>query len=242
MSVRQMMMGRKPAGGGVFSPLDIAWTSAYWAEDPSWTPPADGGAVSSWRDAGVDAADLAQADGARQPVYRASYTNLNGRPALEFDNDYMDASGASTKTQPVTLVAIGYINAVNNESSIFEGSSTTNRLIFRPRSNGGTQILMNAGTTRRFGTALGAEKFMLTGVFNAGSSTCDVNGTAVAVGGSIGTSSYANTRIGVDQSLGTVSYYNGALAFLGILDGTLTTQELADLESWAASHYGLTIS
>ena len=34
-----------------FDPLSISWHTAFWAEDPAWSHPADGVAVSQWDDA-----------------------------------------------------------------------------------------------------------------------------------------------------------------------------------------------
>jgi hypothetical protein len=226
-----------------FSPLDIAWTHAFWASDPGWTPPADGGAVSSWNDAGTGGNDLAQATGANQPTYRASYANLNSKPAVEFDGttDCLDMSGAATKTQPVTLVAVGYRTDTNAESTAFDSPDATKRIIMRPRSGGSANMLMFAGTTQRFGSALTAG-FMMTGVFNGASSSCDRNGVAQTLGGTVGAGSYANVRLGADQGLAANSFFGGALAFMAVLDGTLTAGELSSLEAWVSSFYGITIS
>ena len=80
--LRTRTRGRPGRGAGVksvaaapsFNPL-TSWTTdpvhGVWASDPLWTPPADGGAVSSWRNGGsVGTPNFTQATGTKQPTYR----------------------------------------------------------------------------------------------------------------------------------------------------------------------------
>lgn len=71
-----------------FDPLTaLSWHAVFWADDPAWTPPADGGAVSSWRDGSGNGRNATQGTGTNQPAYRASEAALNGHAAVDFGND-----------------------------------------------------------------------------------------------------------------------------------------------------------
>ena len=61
----------------------VAWHTAFWASDPAWAHPADGAAVTTWRDGTNNGHTVTTSGGA--PVWRASASTLNGCPAVEFD-------------------------------------------------------------------------------------------------------------------------------------------------------------
>jgi hypothetical protein len=77
-----MMANRTTA---VFNPLtQVANIHGWWASDPLWTPPADGAAVTSVRN-NSGGGDPTQASAGFKPLYRASVSQLNNKPAVEFD-------------------------------------------------------------------------------------------------------------------------------------------------------------
>lgn len=85
-----------------FDPLSIDWHAAFWADDPGWAPPTDGGAVSQWDDASGNASHASQATVAKQPTFRASVAAFGGRSAIEFDGS--DDSLAATFSSTITGV------------------------------------------------------------------------------------------------------------------------------------------
>lgn len=234
MSHRSLkQFGIKPVTG--FSPLSIPWVDAYWASDPSWTPPADGGAVSTWRDAGTRALAAVQATGANQPLYRAAYANLNSKPAVEFDgiNDILTSATGTAVSQPYDVVCVAYLGSVTLSGVVACSVNSTN-----DRCIGWAGL----GTWRSgFGTATASAGNATTGkhFFHAGangaSSVLDVDGSNV-ISASAGTDQWNANRIGARASASEQT--TGAIAFVGVIDRALTTQEKSDLLAWSQSTYG----
>lgn len=237
MSGAQLMMqGRQPAAGGPFSPLDIAWHTAFWAEDPAWTNPGDGVAVAQWNDASGNARHATQATGLNQPVYRASEATFNNRPVVQGDaSDFMKTAAFTALTQPNTLVVIGSTSATSGNRFFCDGITSTDRHLFF-RSSGGS-FNANAGASLANGTA-NTSAHLFVAEFNGASTNFDRDGTRVT--GNAGTHSVTGLTLFADNA--GSNQLTGFLAFVGLHNGTLTAGELADLEAWAASHYGLTIS
>lgn len=49
-------------------------------------------------------------------------------------------------------------------------------------------------------------------------------------------------RIMANRSSTSATFHNGHYAFVGLYAGALPSTDLADIEAWAASYYGLTIA
>ena len=228
-----------------FSPLSIPWHSAFWASDPSWIPPADGGAVSSWKNSGTSAANAVQATGTAQPTYRAAYTNLNGKPAVDFDGttDYIDAQPASI-AQPNHVFVVGWQDPTHGATPfILDGLGVGRHML---RLDEPTNALMFAGgaATITGGGRTGA--LACAALFNGASSKYRMNGTVYTVGATVGTHASSLLRLGAAHGGGAptqagASYYKGAIAFLGVSDIELTAQQITDLETWAKNYYGVPI-
>lgn len=95
-----------PAALGAFDPSIIAWAASFYAGDPLWSNPGEGGAVSSWRNGGTLGGNATQAAGANQPVWSA--TSIGGRPGVTFDgtNDTLSISLSDLNTTPLSVVAV----------------------------------------------------------------------------------------------------------------------------------------
>ena len=222
-----------------FSPLSIPWHSAWWASDPSWTPPADGAAVSDWRNAGTSAANATQATGTSQPTYRAAYTNLNGKPAVGFDGtaDHLNTATPSI-AQPNHMFTVAWLDPTHGTTpTIVDAVSGTSRHIIQAGDAGG--VTLYAGNTVTIPGRLSGP-FAITVLFNAGASTLRVNGTGYTVPSSLGGAACNTVRLGRNASSG-VAYWKGAIAFLGVSDTELTAQQITDLETWAKNYYGVPI-
>lgn len=236
MSGAQLMMqGRQPAAGGsTFDPLTIPWHRAVWAEDPAWTPPADGGAVASWPDASGNARGYSQTDVTMQPLFRSSVAALNGRPAVHFDgsNDNLTAVFAAVN-QPVGFFAV--INLTKTATStVFDagGGGTTRGL----QTTSASAWQLSFGTTVAAGltaTTGGHALFVLADGANSIARQDGVDGTVV----NAGTGNANAPRLGARGSL-AFEPLGGHVAFFGTTNRDFTATESADLLGWARSHYG----
>lgn len=227
-----------PAG---FSPLSIPWHSAFWASDPSWIPPADGGAVSDWKNSGTCAVNATQATGTAQPTYRAAYANLNGKPAVEWNGTAGQVLTTTTPTiaQPNHIVAIGWLDPGHN------GTYATITLGMQARhflQNRGGLVYMDAPTAVTVsGAGRTSTPYLLAALFNGASSKCRMNGTDYTVSGTVGTAGFGGLLIGSTNANEYWYTHKGAIAFLGVSDTELTAQQITDLETWAKNYYGVPI-
>ena len=228
----------KPVSG--FSPLSIPWHSAFWASDPGWTPPVDGAAVTSWRNAGTSAANATQSTGANQPTYRAAYTNLNGKPAVDFDGGDGLISTSASITQPNHVVVVGWCDPAGSGANrtLTDGSSNARHILRNTGTVTGT-VFMNGSTAQTIAGAGRDGPFILCGLFNGATSKCRMNGTDYTVPGTVGTWPLANLRVGFDTA--STNAFIGAIAFVGVSDTELTAQQITDLETWAKNSYGVPI-
>ncbi len=222
-----------------FDPLvDITWAAAYFAEDPDWTPPADGGAVSQWDDGSGNARHVSQGTGTARPTYRASVAALNGKPAVQWDgtSDVLSSSTFTAVTQPWSWVIVADAT----------GAAAVRRAV---SNNGGTSwvrrdvttddLTVNPGTSNvtAAGTLTGAH--LLIGVGNGASSAAILDGTSTT-GGS-GTATWTIVHLGASSAATEV--WAGHIAFAGLYSGDITgNAKYADLKTWVAAHYGFAVA
>lgn len=223
--------------GVPFSPADVGWHTAFWASDPSWTPPANGGNVTSWRD--YSGNGRAATNPGTAPVYRTS--GINSKPAVEFTGGArtLVTSTFTTVSQPSSLVLVldptlasisqttaRWADNYQNGSArqIFGGWSTTAHIL-----GAGTNVL-NAGPTPT------VNRQLVVGVFNGSSSFVWSNNSQ---GSNVnpGTGGIDGIRIGGD---GSSSNFTGYIAFFALYEGNVTASDKwAAFTAWANDFYGL---
>lgn len=222
-----------PASLPPYNPLSITWAAAYWAEDPSWTNPGNGNAVSSWRDGSGNSRDATQATGANQPLYRSSDSGLNSMPTVDFDgtNDYLATAGF-TIAQPATRVIVVRMKSVVASRHFFSTNGAGQRNDMNSDSGPITWV-MYAGTQLISATVCTTVGAFLIAEYNGVSSSLSLNGSSIASGDAGGQSSG-------DISLGTFNGGAGTschIAFAALKSGLLTAQNKADLLAWSRLHY-----
>lgn len=219
--------------GSVYSPLTaVSWASAFWAEDPDWTNPGDGNEVTSWRDAGSNAADAAKVD-ANGPAYLASVAAFGGKPGIDISSSSsrgrLQQSGAIA-TQPGTFATIVLWDDFSS-GDIIDG--VTNRwLLDRPSTTGLIRVFAGTSVNTTINSSAGVSVILWD--VNGASSSLYVNGTT-QTGLSPGSASLSNTLIGGTNSTATP----GTFAFFGVTSGALmTTDEKTAFVEWAFDYYG----
>jgi hypothetical protein len=211
-----------------FSPLDIPWVDAYWAEGPQFLALglAEGDGVTTWPSetaGGVDLVNVATA-----PVNRLA--GLGGRPSVEAVGTSNLVRGGTTLAQPWTVVAV-YVRNGGNTSPAITGAQANGS------SNAGIQrTQFSAGVGMSFTGPSGAA--LVAATANGSSSEVWMNGTLTATGNA-GTSTNARRQMFSRQSTGIISPLTGHIAFVGYIDRELTAEEHEDLGAWAIAHYGI---
>lgn len=246
--LRTRTRGRPGRGAGVksvaaapsFNPL-TSWTTdpvhGVWASDPLWTPPADGGAVSSWRNGGSVGGDLVQATGSKQPTYRASTAALNGQPTVQSDgtDDGLSLTGLNI-AQPLYLLVIGKWETNTNSTLVatrYSSVDTDSGL----RNN---TVNFKLGVATGFDiSAFNTNAHLFTCVLNNASSSASIDGAAAATG-----TTGANNITGIDLFNNAANHYAAAhLGYVALFTTDPTAQpEWADFTSWVETTYGLVIA
>jgi len=243
-------------GGGDFGALD-ANVLARFKPDYLEASFADGAAITGWDDASGQGRHLAPLD-AGMPVARAGL--LNGRMVAEFGGDILIWNSGSDVdaelTDGVTLVLVYQIFSHSNSPGLFGwtnsiGSSSwgAERLAMHDRSTGGNMLFISGGDSAASSAfyvssittnvwhyviarapldGLSAKEVRLDGVWQT-----DGGG---ATGASI--SSLASLFLGGKDGAG-FGRFGGYVAESIYLNKKVTDPEVADIESYITSTYGL---
>lgn len=227
-------------GTPAFSPFTIAWSGAYWADDPSWAAkPANGGNITTWRDGSPVALDIT-ASGSPTPTWVQSVALLNSKGAVSVAPGGIIgvAAGAPAPAQPVSTVFLGTVDA---------NAPGTNANIL---STGGGTTLSVQSNTANFAMFAGTNQFPGVGgigahgvraLFNGASSALNIDGAnnATSAGANADTAvRWVNSFTGATNQGGTFR-----VGFVGHFAGDVTTDPNWPLfKAWAAQYYGLTIA
>ena len=231
-----------------FNPL-TSWTTApihgVWASDPAWTPPADGGAVSSWRNGGSVGGDLVQATGSKQPTYDASLAAYNNAPVVTFATDDVLAVNPADIAQPYHLVVIGNTaggTGVERLIGIGGGEVVNNGSGIGDSGTGAWNLRADGPTLSIAGCD--ANPHLFVGTCNGGSSALSVDGASTA--GSIGTGAIEVMALGASSNatLSAYNFYlNGSIAYAAVFTTDPTAlPEWAAFKAWVLTTYGITVA
>lgn len=222
-----------------YNPLTaIGWLSSFWASDPLWTSPGDGNAVSTWRSGGTNTVAVTQATGSKQPLYRASYANLNNRPAIDFDgtDDTLTNSFGATTFSPYTVICVAHWDtAANTQQAVGNNSAK-----YAAASGSAWRL---AATTAVNGGSSSTGKHLHRAFINTGADDdLEVDGTMVITNGNAGDTGIGTLHIGQAANL-TTDPFNGAVAFVGVLAADITLDAGWDaFKQWLRDFYAMTIA
>jgi len=216
-----------------FSPLDLSPVLWLDASDTS-TITEVGGAVSQWDDKSGNGYDVAQGTAAAQPT--SGTRTINSLNVLDFDgsSDYLQIVNFSAAiSQPNTVFVVASQDAGGSDVLIDSGTASP-RTFFRTFLN---QYQLSAGTGLSGGVP-NTNPHIHMFVANSTSSVIEIDGSNVA-SGNAGTNGMDGATIGGAYSVG--SYWDGAIAEVIIVDGTLTAEQIADTEQYLANKWGITL-
>lgn len=228
-----------------FSPL-TSWAtqphSIFWADDPSWSNPGDGNAVSTWRNAGSNGTAAVQAVALLQPTFRAAGTGLNGHAGVQGDGtaDTLATAAFTSIPQPYSIVAVGSISSAAAAAKfLYDSISGANEAAFYV-ATAGTKFSCYAGVG--FDTDVGVDTnvHMSRVYWNGASSAMAVDETSKA--GNAGASAITGITIG-SAAGGAAGFNAGTIGLLILYPGQITADaSWAAFKVWCAAYYGLTLS
>lgn len=239
------MMKAMTAGGVDAGPSVIGWASAFWAGDPMWTPPAGGGAVSSWRNGGASGGDALQATGSRQPIYNT--TTFSGKPGITFDgSDDLLVATLSLGSVYISTVLIVKLNTTANnvvmvDLSVNSGTRYVPAMLanqWYARLNGsGSGVAVNVGSAD-------TNPHMFSTIGRASGTTLQLSkdGTLIAsttAAGGIPDGPPPSAYIGSGGPLAA----SMTIGFFGVYVGDVEADpKWTPFKAWVRSHYGMTIA
>jgi len=219
-----------------YDPLSIAWHSAYWAEDPNWTNPGDGNAVTTWADASGNGRSVTQATGTKRPIYRSSVAGLNNQPAVDFDgtDDFLESGSAFTATTgTLTKVIVLQLKTVVDNRHIFSWGSSGSRADIAVV-NAATDWQTFAPSTQVNGGTPNTSGHILFATY--GTSVANLNEDGVSFGSGSNTPSLSTHTLGAYS--GGSNNSNVYIAFAALYVGNLSAGDRADMLAWSQDHYG----
>ena len=215
-----------------FSPLDLSPVLWLDASDTS-TITESGGSVSQWDDKSGNGNDVTQGTAALQPT--TGTRTLNGLNVLDFIDDRLGGTFAGGNiAQPFTLVAVATSDlATAGYRYIAHGDSPSSYLGFI----GSANLALGGGVVLTSSTG-GTDPHIIVATANSTSSLIRVDGNETT--GDAGTRAF-NTPFGIGAFSTPASYWDGTIAEIIVVDGTLTADQITATESYLASKWGITL-
>jgi hypothetical protein len=223
------------------NPFTIApWHAAYWASDPAWTPPADGAAVTTWRDGSGNGRDMTTSGG---PLYRASSSVLGNKPAVDLNapgKGAVTAALAPSVPEPFTMVGVYYSPTTADGYAMGARESSTWGMSVG--FEGGNWIMRSNEASVGNPATAGAHCVQaLWSPFTGGLPT-----TVIVVDGVASPKGVANSQgtPALKWTIGSSRFDDFGLSsqavygFVGFKASPLTAQEEVDLLMWSRSFYG----
>lgn len=217
-----------------YNPLTaITWHHAFWASDPLWAHPADGGQIASWRDGSGNGRGATQALNYRRPSYRAAAPTMNGYPAVEGDGEasFLTTAAYTPVTGPLTVVAVASSGTFSTWSALWglgaDAGSVYNRGTdhwwFRTSEHEADSPIPATTLPHLFVNVLDTTSVLLVDQATSGNKTAGA------------TTATQTTLFASDDALNA-----GLLAFWGLYPGDIRTAEPAKwlaFKAWAQSIY-----
>lgn len=223
---RRMMMA---AAGAAVDDVATFVSVAHSAFDAKSLSLTNNDPVSTWTNEGTTGGDATSTSTAR-PTYIASRVGANGQPVLQFDgsNDRIGTSTFAELSQPNTYIAVAKDNSPAHTRDILGGNTATKR------NNIGLlntdEYFIFSGSAEE-STVMGGDTnwHIFVCVFDGASSRLYVDGGADIISTNPGSEGINSLSIGSNHVPG--EFWDGDIHFIGIYDGDLYTDDLAQLNA-----------
>lgn len=211
------------------SPLHV-----MWADDPAWSNPGDGNAVTTWRNGGSVGGNPTQGTASLRPIFRASEARLNNRAAVDFDGtDDVLSFNVTDRTQPLSLVCVCVADVATGNRQMFgNNASSVHPVLYQV--NGKWAYYAD---TPQEASAADTDAHVHIGYFNGASSKRLVDGATISTANP-GSNTFQELNIG---NSGTGSRaWDGPIAFAAVYAGDVTAHaSYAALVAALTTDYGL---
>ena len=213
-----------------FSPLDLSPVLWLDASDTS-TITEVGGAVSQWDDLSGNGNDVTQGTAANQPT--SGTRTINSLNVIDFDgSDVLKNVDFAATNTTVTFVVAQSDAGAGTSPYLFTGAGPSNIASYLST----TQYRIFQGTNVSGGT--NNQNVNLWRVTFGTTDYLHINATQI-LSGNAGTAGWLDIFVGANPTV-TVGW-DGTIAEMIIVDGTLTAGQIADTEQYLADKWGITL-
>lgn len=208
----------------------VSWFWCVTGDTDGWTPPSDGSTITTWNDVSGNGRDFTN-DSSTGGTYRATYANLNNKPAIEYNGSNQrvkTASAFTAQNQPWTWVVVCSFDGTGNQTVISGDGVNTIGI-----QSGAWQAQFSTSST---GGTASTGAHLLIGRADGASGSLKVDGSTVIGPTNLG-STTTNTRAVLGGS-NVSANFDGAIGFAGCYIGVLSSQNETDIRSLCQSYYG----
>ena len=224
--------------GGITADLQLWLRADAEVFNTGTTPATDGQTVNSWSDQSASGANAT--DPSNLATYETNTVNFN--PAIEFAQDATSLEGTfTTTTAGLTMFTSAFYNSVSvNNDAIFEvngpGGGSANRSFFADQRYGGTNVFSSTITEDSWNFwSIDHPSGSTANIFENGATLVSSYNTSLSVAG---TGTYEYT-LGDDDT--GANDFTGFIGDLIVYQGTMTTTQRRQVETYLAIKYGITI-
>ena len=240
-SGRPRRTGKPSSGGGLslaFPFGDISMFREFWAEDPDWTDPGDGGTLTSVRDNGSESTDLSILS---TPKWAASA--VDNKPAFDFTSGTTASAYVTTGSPSTTFstVVVCQFDNLSGDQVVMDDRDSAEDM-YLAKTSGGEWYSYNSGLddTSSGETIVADTPYLVVTVFEDNNLRTFVNGVKVleALSGTVS----APVGMVMGASYGNTFGIDGYIPYLAVYEGDITDH--ADYAEWTtaiAGFYGITI-
>lgn len=226
---------QQPVAGGYPIPLPVTDSLvARFRADTLFTK-SSGDTLSVWDDVSGNDHHANQFTDALKPEF---YTAADSTFAMiKFDgvDDYLRDLTLDTKAQPNTIIIVARSYKASVTGAVFDGVGAQRQVVFQNGANWGA--FAGAGVIGLAGVISIDTTYIITLRFSGNASSIRANGIEVA--GAPGTDALVDITIGADASAG--SSFSGRIHEVLVYEGLLTIAEVAELETYLATKWGVTL-
>lgn len=229
---------------GSFNPFAAAYPTVldgWWASDPAWTNPGDGGAVASVRNQS-GRGDPAQGTGGARPTFRASTSAFNNRPTIQFDGgDWLSIDTPDGSQVWSEIIVANTTDSTNTGGGNGQTAVGTGAVGFIWRRAASAEYAMNAGSTLSGGTTNQACHIAVA-VYNGASSKFGIDRVTPNVTGNAGSNGHTLWVLGARDAAGSGPLLGHQAAALRYSGDVTAAGGYAALLAGLAAFYGKTLS
>ena len=228
--------GVSPPGGAVFDPRNIAnlW---LWL-DAEQVPGADTDVITTWSDVSGNGRDFTQSTGANRPTLRTGVQN--GRRVIRFDGtDYYISVDIQSLSHPSTAFFVGIRNGATTSFNVVF-TQNPEVLAFGYSSVADDFYYYDGSAVDAFDGDDGAFHIHAYS-FNGSSSFTRFDGAA-NVGSTLAETDAVDDTFAIGATTGGAADLNGDLAEVIVYEALLTAGQIALVEAYLSTKWGITLS